>query len=348
MKLSIIIINYNTFDLTCACIRSIRETAHVDYEIILIDNNSRERAAADFLSAFPDVRLIALQENVGFGRANNIGMEAARGEFFLLLNSDTVVLENTLDSTVAYLSEHASIDMLGCRTLNPDGTDQLTVFSYGGELNLASAVQFFFKKNSIVREWIRAWNFGWRKMRAIFKSKNAEVKTAFNPGSEIVPNYNNGERIGSLMGVFLLFRRNVYESTRGFDPDFFMYYEESEWFLKRLRNHSIIYYPHASIIHYYGKSDVYGRMNLQSYISSYLFWYKISYWHYLFYVLFNLIDIPSKVLVGLLKFSNRTLKDVALNVKALPYALFEIPRYPNGFGARKDMLKLAYIRKNKL
>jgi GT2 family glycosyltransferase len=342
MLLSIIIINYNTFNLTCDCIRSIKNTATIDYEILLIDNNSKECAADQFLKLFPEIKLTALKENIGFGRANNLGMEKASGKYFLLLNSDTVVLENTINETVDFFEKNPDADVLGCRSLYPDGSNQLTVYSYGNEKKLLYAIKFFFKKNAVVNFSERVINYCIRKI----KGNSTALKEQTN--HEIVLNYNNGERIGSMMGVFLLIRQSVYRDTRGFDPDFFMYYEESEWFLRRLRNHNIVYYPKVSIIHYYGKSDVYKKMNLQYHVSAYLFWYKFSYWHYFFFTLFNLIDIPAKLIMSIITFDRTYLKELVMAVKALPYAFFEIPRYSNAFGARNEMLKLKYLKINNL
>src|SRR5207249_1191548 len=105
---------------------------------------------------------------------------------------------------------------------------------------------------------------------------------------------NDGKRIGALNGVFLLVKRSVYIESKGFDPDFFMYDEETNWFLKRLRNYNVVFYPNASIMHFYGKSNVYNKMNLQHHVSQYLFWYKISWAHYILFFLYNLVDIPCK------------------------------------------------------
>lgn len=339
MLLSIIIINYNTFRLTCDCIQSIKKTVHVDYEILLVDNNSKEKDPEEFLKLFPFIRLITLKENVGFGRANNIGMEASAGDYFLLLNSDTIVLENTINETVFYINNHTYVDVLGCRVQYPDGNKQLTVFAYGGELKLLSAIKFFFKKNAIIKQCERVLTYIIKKIKGQKQLLNQAIQ------DEPVPNYNNGERIGSLMGVFLLIRRSVFLSTKGFDPDFFMYYEETEWFLKRLRCHNIVYYPKVSVIHYYGKSDVYNKMNLQYNISGYLFWYKISYLHYFFFLLFNVIDIPCKLVMGIIMFQRKYFAEVLISLSALPYAVFDIPRFRNAFGSRKEMLKLNYLKK---
>jgi GT2 family glycosyltransferase len=269
-------------------------------------------------------------------------MEKAKGEYILLLNSDTLVLENTINETVGFMQRHPHVDVLGCRTLYPDGTTQLTVYTYENELSLVSTVARFIKSNVVFKQVQRVVNYLHRKL-----SNQKYTPLAENTG-EPVPNYNNGERIGMLMGVFLLLKKSVYTATKGFDPDFFMYYEESEWFINRLRNHNIVYYPKASIVHYYGKSDVYKKMNLQAVISQYLFWYKISYAHFIFYILYNLIEIPSRVLMGILMAKKSFLKDAIVMSKALPYVFLEIPRFSNAFGSRKSMLKLKYLQKNNL
>lgn len=351
MLLSVIIINYNTFQLTCDCIRSIKATAQVEHEIILVDNNSKECAPEKFLELFPDVKLIALKENVGFGRANNRGVKEAQGKYVLLLNSDTLVHQNTLDETVGYLESHPQIDILGCKVFTNGGAVQKTVYEYKGELSIFGTVIFFIKRNAVMKELIRLGVNAWHKRKAkandhateISKGE-AELKTQVEP----TPNYENGKRIGALNGVFLLLKRSVFNESKGFDPDFFMYDEETNWFLKRLRKYNAVYYPYASIMHFYGKSNVYNAMNLQHHVSQYLFWYKISAAHFVLFFLYNLVDIPCKSLVSLVKRDKSLFSEVPTMFKAFPYALFDIPRYSNHYGGRKEMLKLKSLRKKGL
>jgi GT2 family glycosyltransferase len=227
---------------------------------------------------------------------------------------------------------------------------QRTVYEYQGELSLFRSVVFFIKRNSIIKEVIRIGYNAWQKKK---RSKNGLVQ-ATQPGMEIKkeielkPNYHNGKRIGALNGVFLLLKKNVFEESKGFDPDFFMYDEETNWFLKRLRPYNVVYYPGASIVHFYGKSNVYNQMSLQHHVSQYLFWYKISFAHFLLFFLYNVVDIPCKTLIGLVKRDKGLLGEVPVMFKAFPYALLDIPRYPPGYGARKDMLKLKTLRKRGL
>ncbi len=348
MLVSIIIINYNTFALTCDCIRSIQATTHVPFEIILVDNNSRECEPEKFLTIFPQVKLIALKENVGFGRANNRGVEEAAGKYILLLNSDTLVKENTIDETVAYLEAHTELDVLGCKVMTNGGAIQRTVYEYKGELNFFGSLLFFIKRNAVMKELIRLL-VGMRSQKVLPKAVvNADTNKENQPVAAPTPNYHNGKRIGALVGVFLLLKKSVYIASRGFDPDFFMYDEETNWFLKRLRNYKIVFYPAVEIFHYYGASNVYKKMNLQHHVSQYLFWYKISIPHYLLFLLYNLAEIPSKALVSLVKRDKNLLGEIPTQFKAFPYALLDIPRYSNRYGGRKEMLKLRSLKKQGL
>ena len=269
----------------------------------------------------------------------------------LLLNSDTLVHEGTLDKTVGYLEANPNIDILGCKVFTNGGAIQRTVYEYKGELGILSAAVFFVKRNAVMKELIRIGFNAWQRRKqktvthSIAASQNGqEINTAV----QLTPNYHDGKRIGALNGVFLLLKRAVYEESKGFDPDFFMYDEETNWFLKRLRKYNAIYYPHGSIMHFYGKSNVYNKMNLQHHVSQYLFWYKISILHYIMFILYNFIEIPSKTLVSLLKWDKNLLSEVPTMFKALPYVFFDIPRYSNRYGARREMLKLRSLRKKGL
>lgn len=352
MLLSIIIINYNTFELTCNCIKSIRQTAAIDYEVILVDNNSRECDASLFLKVFPDVQLISLTENVGFARANNAGVNRAKGKYVLLLNSDTIVKPETLNETVDYLEKNPSVDILGCKVVfEDDKTVQTTVVKDEKEYKLASALKFLVKRNTLfVETRLFIHNRKQHKAAPVLggqKGGEAALQTGHDKNKPVEINYHEGRRIGSLVGVFVLIKRSVYLESKGFDPDFFMYYEEIEWFVNRLRKYNIVYYPHASILHFHGGSDVHKKMNQQFWVSQYLFWYKMGYAQYFFYLIYNFFEIPSRWLVRYIYNKPRPGKDIPAMVRSMPY-FFKILRYPNKYGARKAMLKLDYLQKNNL
>ena len=127
MDVSIIIINYNTFQLTSECIRSvIAFTKEISYEIIVVDNASMECDADIFKEKFPEIILVKSQKNGGFAYGNNLGIEKASGEFILLLNSDTILTEDSISKTVAYAEQNPNAGVIGCRMIFPDGDIQYT------------------------------------------------------------------------------------------------------------------------------------------------------------------------------------------------------------------------------
>ncbi len=127
MLVSIIIVNYNTFDVTCACIESvILHTKGVSYEIILVDNASPNENPDDFLQKFPSIRLIKSKENGGFAKGNNLGISVARGDIILLLNSDTQLTEDSISIAAQRLSETDDIGALSVRLVYTDGKLQHT------------------------------------------------------------------------------------------------------------------------------------------------------------------------------------------------------------------------------
>ncbi|HUS02661.1 MAG TPA: glycosyltransferase, partial [Chitinophagaceae bacterium] len=120
MQLSIIIINYNTFQLTCNCIRSIKEKlVDLTYEIILVDNDSSECDPNLFLKEFPDTRLIISAENTGFTGGNNIGIAKATGQYILLLNSDTELINNAPRICYDYMQQHPKAGMTTAQLTYP-------------------------------------------------------------------------------------------------------------------------------------------------------------------------------------------------------------------------------------
>lgn len=124
---SIIIINYNSFSLTSDCIRSvIRCTKEVSYEIILVDNASAECDPGQFLEEFPGIRLIRSEKNGGFAYGNNLGIMAASGDIILLLNSDTILTEDSISLSAQYLAANPHAGVVSCRMTYSDGRIQYT------------------------------------------------------------------------------------------------------------------------------------------------------------------------------------------------------------------------------
>ena len=126
MDISVIIVSFNTKKITEECLgsllRSLRQT-ELKWEVIVVDNASTDGSKDMLKKKFPKVKTILNRENLGFGKANNIGMKAATGEFILLLNSDTLIVNNAIGKLVAFGRQHQNA-FIGPKLLNPDRTPQ--------------------------------------------------------------------------------------------------------------------------------------------------------------------------------------------------------------------------------
>lgn len=232
MKLSVIIVNWNTAELTKNAIAAVyKETHGFDFEVILVDNNSADNSLAIIKPLFPQVIYIENKDNLGFGKANNQGLKIAKGEYLMFLNSDTIVLEGALNKLVQYLDTHADTMMVGPRLLNGDMT-----FQHACRRNLPNI------KNSF---------FHLFRLTTIFKNSKA-----VNDYKKYTDDPNVTEQITGLSGAAMVFRRSVYEKIGGFDEAFFMYGEDLD-FCKRVfdQGWKTMYVSDAKIIHFGGGSS---------------------------------------------------------------------------------------------
>ena len=133
VDLSIVIVSWNVSELLAACLHSIlrghfrTEAARGEeplVEIIVVDSASSDNTVSIVRERFPQVTLLPQDENVGFTRGNNIGLEASSGRYILLLNPDTEIVDDALAHMLLYMEDHADVGILGPRTLNSDGTTQ--------------------------------------------------------------------------------------------------------------------------------------------------------------------------------------------------------------------------------
>src|SRR3989304_6261522 len=156
MDLSIIIVNWNSAEFTKNCIASLHSTIRgLSYEIIVLDNASREDIREPLAESFPPVELIALEHNIGFARANNVGVEHARGANILFLNPDTLVLGDAMQALVSALRSRPDIGAVGARLLNHDSTLQMSCVQ-----PLPSIFNQIFGIGYLRRRWPRLPIFG--------------------------------------------------------------------------------------------------------------------------------------------------------------------------------------------
>ena len=232
MTLSIIVISYNTCGMTLDCLKSIYDQVILkDFDIILIDNNSTDGSAEEIREQFPVVRLFALNENLGFAKANNYAAQCSQAEYLLLLNPDTVVLNGAIDKLLAFAKNNERAGIWGGRTLFGDG-----------QLNPTSC---------------------WKKMTVWGLFCNALGVTKVFPDSFLFnPEAYGGwkrdciKTVDIVTGCFFLIKRNLWNELNGFDERFFMYGEEADLCLRAKKlGYSPMITPEAEIIHFGGASE---------------------------------------------------------------------------------------------
>lgn len=203
MNISIIIVNYNTQELTLQCLKSIYEqTKNIEFEVIVIDNASSDGSCNAIKNRFPQVILIESQINLGFGRANNLAIECATGKYVFLLNSDTILLNNAIHLFYRYMEENNSdetIGAIGCLLLD---INQNPTYSSGEFPTIWSELRYINKKIT----------------EKFFKKKYTNVLFAKN-------SYKN---VDFITGADLFIPKSVIDKIGAFDPKFFMYYEETD------------------------------------------------------------------------------------------------------------------------
>ena len=245
---SVIIVNWNTKDLLRCCINSvIEQTQKYSYEIWVVDNNSPDNSAEMVRKEFPTVKLIANDTNNGFAKANNQALELAESKFYLLLNPDTVVIENAIDKMISFMNV-TKTEVLTCKLLN-------------GDLTLQKSVNSFF---SLTGSLIENRLFG-----EIFNKFNSSGKTLMSywDHSEI-------RKIDWAYGAVLMMTAKAFQTIGLLDERFYIYAEEMDYYMRfRKAGIDAVYHPDIKIIHLGGSSSRQKRaaMFIQNYKSFYLF-----------------------------------------------------------------------------
>lgn len=228
MDVSVIIVNYNTRQMTSECIDSIFDkTKDVCFEVILVDNASTDGSKEHF-EHDNRITYIYNEENLGFGRANNVGAKVAKGKYLFLLNSDTLLIENSIKSFFDYMELHPEIASCGANLLDLEGKNGI---SHG---MFPSLRQEFFTLG----------------LHKIFK-KHYKHQLA---NSQTIDEGDLSD-VNFVLGADIFIRASVFIGLGGFDEDFFMYYEETDLYyrMSELSKKSVIL-PDISIIHFQGGS----------------------------------------------------------------------------------------------
>lgn len=228
VDVSIIIVNWDTKQITCDCLKSIFEqTSKLNYEVIVVDNASTDGSVDMIKAEFSQVILIENNRNRGYAGGCNTGIRVAKGRYLLLLNSDIVVLDNAIEKTMRYADKHPEAAVVGCQVKENSDTIQMTCFSFPSVTDLflsTFGLAKLFKHNRFFgREWMRWWH----------RDTEREVDV--------------------ISGSFMLVRRNAIDDVGLMDEDYFLYYEETDWCYRFAKaGWTKLFWPGAKIIHCHG------------------------------------------------------------------------------------------------
>ncbi|MBN1545047.1 MAG: glycosyltransferase family 2 protein [Syntrophaceae bacterium] len=251
--ISIIIVNWNTKELLKNCLDSIVRTVRdVSYEIIVVDNGSRDGSVEMLKSVFPHVRLIENSRNLGFAAANNQGLRVMCGRYALLLNTDTVLQENAVRELFSFMESCPEAAMACGQLLNADGSKQNSIACFPTLVTLLT--------NTPLLEYL---------MPEKYPSKRHHYKRPIEVDSGI--------------GACLIVRKKAVDAVGELDERYFFFFEETDWaYAMKKAGWKIFHVPTAFIYHLQGQSignDVHSRISF--YRSRYLFfqkWYATPYY----------------------------------------------------------------------
>ena len=228
--LSIIIVNWNTGDLLLECIQSIKETIkNYEYEVFVVDNASSDSSLENAEHKHSDLIILKNQKNLGFAKGNNLALSRCQGRFILLLNPDTILIDDAVDRMCEYLDAHPSTVVIGPRLLNDDGSHQpSTACSYPTLsiiINEASGLIKLFPKFSSTR------------------------------GLYIRSRENKSIEVDWVSGACLMTRAEIIQKVGMLNEGFHLYYEDQEWCYRiKKSGYKIIFFPQAKVLHYGNQS----------------------------------------------------------------------------------------------
>lgn len=231
MDVSIVIVSFNVSNLLNDCLLSIKKETNCQYEIIVVDNNSKDDSVEIVRAHHSDVKLIQNQRNVGFAKANNAAFRETRGRYIFMLNPDTIVLDGAIDKLVRFMNEHPEVGVCGPKNVNPD-------------LSLQHNCHHFTSLSMIIIKYL--------KLERFFPHNRC-----FGRWYMTYWKYNEIKEVDWITGCSLMIRKEVLDKVGYLDENYFMYSEEGD-FCYRLKKHKLktVFYPYASIVHYDGQSSL--------------------------------------------------------------------------------------------
>ena len=266
-ELAIILINWNQYELTNSCIKSILNCSYKKFKIILVDNCSKDNSVTKLKRDFPNVHFIQNNSNLGFTGANNIGIEYAKSEdyeYIMLLNNDTVVKNTFIEPLVDSFKKN----VMAVQPLILNYPDSNTIWNNGGSIN---------------------------SLFGIFKTINK------NKNISLIKNFDKKETEW-ISGCCFMIRSSVIDEIGILDDNFFVYYEDVDWSIRITeKKYKILIVPSSIIYHFEGGSWKTKKKNKEGYISPYTHYLNIRNHIYLIKKHKNMFIIPSSVFFQIFK-----------------------------------------------
>ncbi|HUI93373.1 MAG TPA: glycosyltransferase [Chitinivibrionales bacterium] len=229
--ISVVIVNFRVADFLKRTLLSLREAElYQQSEIIIVDNASHDDSRKKITGEFPEVKWVGLKNNIGFGKACNVGAKTARGTYILFLNPDTLVSRNTLSACVEFLKSRTSVGIMGPKIINADGSLQA-----GCRRSFPSPAVAFYRLTGLSRLFPKSRRFGRYNLTYLDPDDTVEVD--------------------AVSGSFMFMPLGLFREVGGFDERYFMYGEDLD-LCRRVKEKglSVWYNPATQIIHFKGRS----------------------------------------------------------------------------------------------
>ncbi len=232
---SVLIVHYNTPGLLRQTLKGLyTSNPHVSFEVIVVDNNPSVRVRDWVQKEFPFTKVVMSDHNIGFGRGMNLAIQHANARYLFVFNPDIATFAGTLDALVAYMDAHPDVGMLGPKLLNPDRTLQYSCYRF-----MKPAV-IFYRRIPI----LRSLSFAKRAVDAYQMKDWAH--------DEVMD-------VDYLLGAAMFTRKEAVDEVGGFDPKFFVYFEDQDWCRRFwLAGWRVVYHPDITLIHYHRRETAEG------------------------------------------------------------------------------------------
>jgi N-acetylglucosaminyl-diphospho-decaprenol L-rhamnosyltransferase len=232
LDLSIVIVNWNTRDLLRGCLESLAGSeGDFSFQTVVVDNCSEDGSADMVRDEFAEVHLIESEINGGYAYANNLGLRLLHARYYLLLNPDTVLPPDALKRMLEFMETHPDVGMAGPKLVMADG-----------ELDKACRRSFPTPRNSFYKL------FGLSRLFPKSKLFGQYNLTYLDP--------DEAAQVDSVVGAFMMVRREVVEQVGWLDERYFMYAEDLDWALRAKQvGWKVYYYPEVTVLHYKRQSS---------------------------------------------------------------------------------------------